>query len=196
MRFEMQREFYIPKGARKVTCKLTNAVAYLYNGAANSNAAGMPCAMVFRPKAKKPAWRYRFPTEEKRAARVAEFFESITKRKASRKNSAKERNAGHADVNVGDIFYASWGYDQTNVDWYQVTEKVGKSTLVIRKVANIGACGGQGPDYGRCTPAIDQFIGEPMRKRYNAQHRGSITIDQVRTAFKWDGKPAMAGGWH
>ena len=195
MRFEMQREYYIPKGAQKVTCKRTGAVAYLYNGAANTNASGMPCAMVFRPKAKKPDWRFRFPNDEKRAARIKEFFDNVAERKASRKNSAKERNAGHDDVKIGTILYASWGYDQTNVDWYQVVGKSGKTMLEVRKIANIGARGGEGPSYGNCTPAIDNFTGSVMRKRWDAKYK-CVTIDQVQTAYLWDGRPKSAGGWH
>ena len=35
-------------------------------------------------------------------------------------------------VHVGDIFYTQWGYDQTNIDFYQVVELKGKHTMVLR----------------------------------------------------------------
>ena len=35
-------------------------------------------------------------------------------------------------VRVGDIFYNVWGYDQTNVDFYQVVSLYGAHTAVIR----------------------------------------------------------------
>ena len=35
-------------------------------------------------------------------------------------------------VHVGDIFYTQWGYDQTNIDFYQVVELKGKHTMILR----------------------------------------------------------------
>jgi hypothetical protein len=37
-------------------------------------------------------------------------------------------------VHVGDIFYSVWGYEQTNVDFWQVVELKGKQTAVIREI--------------------------------------------------------------
>lgn len=36
-----------------------------------------------------------------------------------------------AGVKVGDIFYASWGYDQTNVDWYQVVDVTASGCYIL-----------------------------------------------------------------
>lgn len=38
------------------------------------------------------------------------------------------------NVQVGDIFSASWGYEQTNNDFFQVVEVVGKSSVRVREV--------------------------------------------------------------
>lgn len=37
-------------------------------------------------------------------------------------------------VKVGDIFYMSWGYEQTNVDFFQVVALKGKTQVVIKEV--------------------------------------------------------------
>lgn len=37
-------------------------------------------------------------------------------------------------VNVGDIFYYSWGYDQTNIDFYQVIELNGKTQATLKEL--------------------------------------------------------------
>lgn len=37
-------------------------------------------------------------------------------------------------VKVGDIFSTSWGYDQTNVDFFQVVELVGNLSVRVREV--------------------------------------------------------------
>lgn len=35
---------------------------------------------------------------------------------------------------VGDILYMSWGYDQTNIDFFRVKELKGKQTVVLQPV--------------------------------------------------------------
>lgn len=42
--------------------------------------------------------------------------------------------ANRYGVVVGDIFAASWGYDQTNVDYFQVVELVGTSSVRVVEV--------------------------------------------------------------
>lgn len=37
-------------------------------------------------------------------------------------------------VSVGDIFYTSWGYEQTNVNFFQVVQLVGKMSVRVREV--------------------------------------------------------------
>ena len=37
-------------------------------------------------------------------------------------------------VKVGDLFYTSWGYEQTNVDFFQVIELRGASSALVRQV--------------------------------------------------------------
>jgi hypothetical protein len=55
--------------------------------------------------------------------------------KALRKEETKISNAKEAaKVQVGDIFHCGWGYEQTNVDFYQVVEKPSKSTVVVKKI--------------------------------------------------------------
>lgn len=39
-------------------------------------------------------------------------------------------------VHVGDIFFDVWGYDQTNVDFYQVVALKGKHTAVLREIGS------------------------------------------------------------
>lgn len=37
-------------------------------------------------------------------------------------------------IKVGDIFYMSWGYEQTNIDFFQVVALKGKTQVVIKEV--------------------------------------------------------------
>jgi hypothetical protein len=40
-------------------------------------------------------------------------------------------------VSVGDVFVSSWGYEQTNVTFYQVLSVHGKKTVTVREIRNI-----------------------------------------------------------
>ena len=70
--------------------------------------------------------------------RLAEYKQRLKKRNEAKIAARKERKAKAAEamklVKVGDIFSASWGYDQTNVDFFQVVEIVGKCSVRIRQV--------------------------------------------------------------
>ena len=53
-------------------------------------------------------------------------------------------------IKVGDIFYMSWGYEQTNVDFFRVKELKGKTQVVLQevylKITEEDACGGMSAD--------------------------------------------------
>lgn len=42
--------------------------------------------------------------------------------------------ATNKNIKVGDIFSMSWGYDQTNVDFFRVKAKRGKTQLIVQEV--------------------------------------------------------------
>lgn len=75
-------------------------------------------------------------------ARTLELFQKrqeklATRRKerAAARKAEKEANKDLiASVKVGDVFSMSWGYDQTNVDFFQVIARTGNSVR-IRQVA-------------------------------------------------------------
>lgn len=75
---------------------------------------------------------------------------------------ARQQPTPNADgVHIGDIYYSAWGYDQTNVDFYQVVALKGKHTAVIHQIANdyLGGCKMQ----GMVRPRRDVFEGEATR---------------------------------
>lgn len=51
---------------------------------------------------------------------VQRFFESLSERRQRVATWRAEANKPHT-LKVGDIITNSWGYDQTNVDWYRIT---------------------------------------------------------------------------
>jgi hypothetical protein len=74
-------------------------------------------------------------------------------------------------VKVGDVFVCSWGYEQTNVDFYQVTRTMNKA-IEIREIKKEKR--ETGNMSGVCTPIINAYVGEPMRK--TPKHRGGANV--------------------
>ena len=129
MRVKFPRDFYIPSGAVKITHKRLPAIVYL---ATTCN--GRPCAVGFYGKANKPSFNYQFRYEERRAQAVAEWFKRLEEIEASKKARREQRSAYVHDVKAGDIFRSSWGYDQTNIDYYQIVRLIGAHMAEVREI--------------------------------------------------------------
>ncbi|MFN3253757.1 hypothetical protein [Roseibium album] len=176
-RFTFSRDFYIPKGAVKVTDKQSDAVVYLYT----QKNTGLPCVAAFHGKAQKPDFKFWYPNEEQRDAKIECFFESRRNHLAHVSERRKAANKPH-NLQVGHILRAMWGYDQTNIDYFQVTKLIGKTMVEIREIGQVS----EGGWTGTCTPRLDDFQSEPMRRKVA---HGRISVDNVRSAGLWDGTP-------
>jgi hypothetical protein len=88
---------------------------------------------------------------------------------------------------VGTILYSSWGYDQTNIDWYQVTAKNGTTMNSIRKIASKEVPSPDNFMVGTCTPIRDEFIGPPLRVKPSRE--GWVGLTSYSMAGPWDGTP-------
>ena len=82
----------------------------------------------------------------------------------------------NAVVKVGDIFHYSWGYDQTNCEFFQVTE-VKSKTAILRKIGAKSVKNSDGFMCCRLSPVKDAFItgnmAETIKKRIQASYNGS-----------------------
>lgn len=172
MRNQHKREFYMPKGALKVQDKHSSAVAYLYT---TSN--GKPAATGFRGRADKPAFRCYYFTEQQREKAIARHFEGEQRREQSRAKDAAERMAFKHNYKVGDLFKTCWGYDQTNVEYFECVEVKG-AMIVVREISCEATYDGQNMS-GRKVPAPGAFKGKPLLRRPN---KFGVRIDKVRHA--------------
>lgn len=92
-------------------------------------------------------------------------------------------------VQIGTIFASSWGYDQTNVDFYEVV-KVTKASVVVREIAKAQQTA-DGGWTGYVTPQPGSFVGDPQTRRLKAgwDNTPSVKINSYAWARMWDGKP-------
>jgi hypothetical protein len=110
---------------------------------------------------------YRFENEERREKWVSEYVANV-KRRLSEKNQELEAkkeiraNMQH-DFKVGDIYYDSWGYEQTNINYYEIVEIKAKS-VIIREIARQIVKGSGGHDSARVVPVLGNYTGERQIK--------------------------------
>lgn len=164
MRLKMPREFYIPKNAEKIAAADCSAVAYLSTGAN-----GAVYAVGFSGKRNKPDFNYRFRNDEQAREHIAQHAAGVRQRDAL----MNERKRARYDVRaadhfkVGDLLYTSWGYDQTNIDFYKVVRVLDKSVEIVA----IGAKSVPGTQ-GFMSEALTPDPSIEIRDGYAAQYNG------------------------
>ena len=139
--------------------------------------------IAFGGKRNKPDWHYRFDSVERLNKKISETLASFMKREEIKNDYKAKRSAPH-DVKDGDIFRCSWGYDQTNIDYYQVTKVLGSFVEIMRiKCESIETLSMQ----GESVPCPNSFFGEPKRKKISMiTGRPSVNINSFSTAFRME----------
>jgi len=100
--------------------------------------------------------------------------------KLLRRQAAKKPHT----LKVGDILNTSWGYEQTNVEFYEVVAVSGVMVTLRQIAASTTETGFM---YGTMFPYPGTFIGEPIRRRASASNW--VKIHSSARASPWNGKP-------
>lgn len=145
-----------------------------------SERSGVLVAMGFRAKSIKPNFHFRYESAEQRQARCESWIASESQNEAEKAARRKERSAP-TTLKVGDVLVASWGYEQTNVDFYEVVAVRG-SVVEIREIDQERQA--TGDMTGTCMPKRGEYVGGVIRKRPNAANAIKVSC---ATAVPWDG---------
>lgn len=150
--------------------------------------------MAWKPKALKPFINTLYRTSEAMdhaVERILENHRFWQKQKEKRREDRKGTPEDLAKVQPGMIFYNSWGYEQTNVDFYQVISRKNRDVIIQQICRELTNDPGFAPMAGNCVALKDEFKerSEPFRKRLSFyEGRPSIPME-CGTAIVWDGKP-------
>jgi hypothetical protein len=136
----------------------------------------------------KPAFFYRLNSYQALCAHVNHFVSEVAAdeiRKAAKRaeDKAKRASLKAADFfTVGDVVYNSWGYEQTNIDWYEVTEVLAKSVRLRPIARNY-----RETQYlaGVSQPIRGDYTGPAFLKTVSKW--GTLSFEHGAAA-KWDGK--------
>lgn len=177
---------YVPAGAVEQRNDEARTVAYLF-----TNVQGKPAALGYAGTAGKPAFHFRFATDERRQAFIAEWVKRELAKASTRAEAMAKRQTVVHGLNLGDVVYTSWGYDQTNVDFYQVVNVPTAKTVHVRKLCQTTT--ETGFMSGNTQAIADEFAGEKVFV-CRATGERSITVDG-HPARWWDGRP-LSCSWY
>jgi hypothetical protein len=159
-----------------------------------------PAAMLWNPKSTKPVFNYRFRTVEQRDDYVANYVTNYGAQQAAKTERRKSRAEGPDNaqqVKVGTIFVNSWGWEQTNVDFYEVVRKSGQM-VEVRPIASESVPGST-YSHGMAqtvTPAPGAFITKSYRlaKRDGSGYKTSLN-KRVQYTERGDAYLSFDHGW-
>ena len=176
-RFAMSREFFRPKSYtdRFEVPELGIEVYFLEENG--------PVAKVFGGKRSKPDFYSRYKSAERRQEAVDEYIKREKERAAEKVKERKERKKLKTSLKPGDILYNSWGYDQTNVDFYKVLSIKGQKVTLVEVAQKVAEAE---MTYENVLPVADAEISKPFTRMVGEY---GFKINSFAYASKWDGKP-------
>lgn len=138
---------------------------------------------AFGGKAWRPTWHYSYSTAAARDAAAESFAEQRRKHAVFRAQRQADRRRPHS-LEQGTVLVCSWGYEQTNVDFYEVIEVRGRN-VVLRELAQDTET--TGDMTGTCLPQAGIYVGESITRR--AAHGNTVAIKPYQIAHVHDGRP-------
>lgn len=151
------------------------------------------CYVGSKPK---HLWYYKFSTKDRLDAKVAQTVKDRRVALDIINKAKQERHEYRHDYVVGDILAGSWGYDQTQVSWYQVLEvkdKMVKIHEIDQKYLRDDGVS------ALVMPIPGKFRTREKTLLKRVQPNGRVAITTYLSVSKWDGHPKSvtgSGGGH
>lgn len=148
-----------------------------------------------KAKNQKAFFWIRFRSMERLAEYCNEWIsnkEKIAAYEAERKARKAElmANMSHS-FKIGEIYYDSWGWEQTNIDFYQVVEVKAKSIKIQRIASKYAPSENQKGISSMAAyvePVENGFIGEPILKKVNVMIEANSHSYYIKSEHGWISK--------
>jgi len=137
---------------------------------------------------------YSFTSLERAESFIENYIESLKKKAEDKLNHAaskKQRsNTFLEKLEKGMILVTSWGYEQTNVEFFEVIQVKGCSVYLREISSDLSETGFMS---GNALPRKGEYVGEIIKRVV----RGGdyVKISESRSAHLWDGR-AMYRSWY
>ncbi|QSB03778.1 hypothetical protein JWZ98_22980 (plasmid) [Methylomonas sp. EFPC1] len=172
---------FIPANSECREFSSAAVVAYCYDSKQG------PAYVAYKGRKGKPARCFAFVSEDHRDKHLSTYVEVETNNENFKRS---RRETGHGLI-AGEIVYAVWGYEQTNVDFFEVVRVSTARSAVIRRIESNTVEDKPGSMTGYATPKPGQFVAvakEETRRANGFQrlHGGKSSLGDLQ---KWNGKP-------
>jgi len=152
-----------------------------------------PILVVFRGKSSKPVANYFYNSHERREEAIKKYKETADwHEEYDLKKKAEKAARPKPQSKVGDIFVNSWGYEQTNVDYYQIIERPSAHFAIVKEIGAKMVEGSAGRDCCNMLPMKDVFLenGKEMRVKITNYGKGSesFKVNSYSSASLWKGE--------
>lgn len=155
-------KFYVPEGYKTYTPDITGYSKGLFT--CFVNLAQPYRAIFYIRKRSKPNWHYTFTSLEDMKKKINESISRIMYWEDMKQQRRQSRLQEVKKVKVGQLYSYSWGYEQTNVEFYQVIERIGKQFKMRQISRRCVESNGLSSMASYVVPIRDNFIGEPILK--------------------------------
>jgi hypothetical protein len=148
-------------------------------------------AVGYMGKQSKPFMNFYYPKLVQREQAISQALKhrkDFFQRKTDESVAKKEFQTG---LLYGDFLYTSWGYDQTQVEFYEIIDVVGDKMVKVREVAHKTVREDSHGTYEMIVPISGKFVGPEMRVKVTTNDTAKI---EGHYAHKWDGRPVGQTG--
>lgn len=135
---------------------------------------------AFFGKQLKPRYNYYYTSIESRQRTINNIYNQIRYIINKRKENIDKRKLYKHSFKIGDILYSSWGYEQTNIDYYQIID-VRNKTIIFKELNS------KMIDSEHILPIKNSWKNDKIYKKVITSPY--LNLDSVRSLKLWDGKP-------
>ncbi len=142
---------------------------------------------AYKGRQSRAAFFLAFRSPEQRDAHLSAYVERETAVEAYK----QERQQARHGLAVGDILYAVWGYEQTNVTFYEVIRVPSERSATVQQIEADITEDGQGGMSGTSMPRQGVFTpnSTPETRRASGLHMLGGGRRSGGSLTKWDGRP-------
>ena len=100
------------------------------------------------------------------------------------------------ELRVGQIVWNSWGYDQTNVDFFRVVRVLPKSVAIVKMLNVVVSGHGEPSEQVMPIPGSADPYEKVLTRRVRVSYEGvpCVSINSFASAHLWGGNPCHQTG--
>lgn len=171
---------YIPANAETRDFPAAVVIAYCFEGKSG------PAYVAYKGRQGKPERFLSFSSPDRRDRHLSNYIEQQTEFEELKRSN---RQTGHG-LAVGEIVFATWGYEQTNVDFFEVVRVPSNLSAVVRQIESETIEDKPGSMTGKATAKPGQFVAVAKFETRRACGVHILNGGTMRGRMrKWDGTP-------